>query len=220
MKNRWLAFVLPLLLAGIAAAHADGGTEELKRLLHTGPDSSIQGSVQDAVEAGDEDTIRITPDTVKIVKLEADAASVIVANPDHAAVVLDSPRLLVVMPRQPGVTSFTVLDSSGETLLTRTVIVAGTVKPHYVRVRRACGSDQGCVPYAYFYCPDGCYEVKPVGSAQGGEATPPPIASSGASSSSLNMDAQEQQTPGVPTEKGGGPVVPTPMSVPAGPGLP
>lgn len=125
-------------------------------------------------------SIRLTPDTTKIIRLNEDAASVIVANPMHADIVLDSPRLLVVMPRQPGTTLFTVLNAEGKTLLETNVIVSGTAKPQYVRIRRACsGQQQGCMPSSYYYCPDGCYEVGTVGGTPQGTMAPPPLPSSG-----------------------------------------
>lgn len=106
--------------------------------------------------------LRVTPDKTAMVRLNADAASVVVTNPAHAVVQLESPRLLVIMPREPGTTGLTVLDRNGKVILQKNIIVSAA-QPRYVRVRRACGQqDPACVPSAYFYCPDGCYEVTPV----------------------------------------------------------
>ena len=119
--------------------------------------------------------LRLTSNKNRIIRLDQDAASVIVNNPVHAVVMLDSPRLLIVMPRQPGVTSFTVLDSAGNVILHKDIIVTN-VQPRYVRIRRMCGGgDASCVPAAYFYCPDGCYEVTPVGDAGTGGNVPAPV---------------------------------------------
>lgn len=139
-------------------AYAEGKPDGVSKMesLMAAPKGMAMGNV-----AEDDDIIRITPDKTKIVRLNQDAASVIVTNPAHASVLLDSPRLLVVMPRVPGSTSFTVLNSKGQVILERTVIVSGLAKQKYVRIRKMCdnGGTGGCVPTSYFYCPDGCYEV-------------------------------------------------------------
>ena len=104
------------------------------------------------------DAIRISPSKSEVVHLDQDAASVIVSNPAHAAIMLDSPRVLIVLPRAPGATSFTVLDAAGRTIMERKVIVSNGREP-YVRVRKICSGATDCAASSYFYCPDGCYEV-------------------------------------------------------------
>jgi len=142
-----------------------------------------------SAEAPKDDVLRLTPNKDRILRLEQDAASVIVNNPAHATVLMDSPRLLIVQPHAPGATSFTVLDGAGKTIMHKEVIVTG-VQPKYVRIRRMCNSnDGGCVPSAYYYCPDGCYEVNPVDDAQSAGNIPPPPATPASSSSSATGDA-------------------------------
>lgn len=191
MINKRTVFVLLITLLAGTVAYADG-SDTLQRLIGGGSAAAATDSGALAGEM-DDGTIRITPDTTKIVRLDQDAASVIVANPAHASVVLDSPRLLVVMPRMPGTTSFTVLNGRGEVVMEKNVIVAGTAKPKYVRVRRACrAGDETCVPSAYYYCPDGCYEVTPVPPADGPVDAPPVM--SGASAAA-GMTGAAPQTP-------------------------
>jgi len=146
------------------SAHADGiDNDVLKKLLSTGKAAPVE-----------DDILRLTTNKDKLVRLDKDAASVIVNNPEHASVMLDSPRLLIVMPRQPGATSFSVLDSAGNTILHKEIIVTN-VQPQYVRIRRMCaGSDASCAPTSYFYCPNGCYEVTTINGAGGGGNVPPP----------------------------------------------
>ncbi|MFH1157585.1 MAG: pilus assembly protein N-terminal domain-containing protein [Pseudomonadota bacterium] len=169
-RNRAAPFVagLAFTLFSIPAL-ADGGIGDLSRLAD-------RAEVSAAVPAGgaeEDGALRLTPDKNELVRLDQDAASVIVNNPAHAEVLLDSPRLLIVMPRQPGTTSFTVLNALGETILQKNIIVT-SVQSKYVRIRRICsGSDGSCVPAAYYYCPDGCYEVTPVVQAGGGPPPPP-----------------------------------------------
>jgi len=165
-------------LSAVAATPRADAAADLDRLVRNGAVSDIQPSAGAADSSGDgdaaqDDVIRITPDQTKVVRIDQDAASVIVANPAHASVVLDSPRLLVVMPRVPGTTSFTVLDAIGATIAEKTVIVSAAAKAKYMRIRRICnGQDSSCQPSAYFYCPDGCYEVMPVQPENAASAAP------------------------------------------------
>lgn len=154
-----------------AQARADGGEALLERLLDTPPAQTATTTTTQttapgpaigtlsAARAAPRDAIRLTPDRTEVVRLEQDAASVVVTNPAHAQVMMETPRLLLIMPRQPGSTSLFVLDKDGNSILERDIIISGASKP-YVRIRKSCsGSDRGCVADSYFYCPDGCYEV-------------------------------------------------------------
>lgn len=118
--------------------------------------------------------LQMTMDQNRLVRLEQDAASVIVANPGHISVSLDNPRLLILTPHEAGATSMIVLDGAGKTILEQDIIVTN-VQPQYVRVRRICsGSDGSCVDKSYAYCPDGCYDVTPVPADAGASGAPPP----------------------------------------------
>ncbi len=117
-------------------------------------------------------SLRLTSNKNALIKLDKDAHSVIVNNPEHASVMLDTPRLLIVIPHKPGATSFTVLDKYGETIIQKDIIITN-VQKKYVRIRRICAqSDKTCNPSSYFYCPDGCYEVSPVSPANGRSKAP------------------------------------------------
>lgn len=104
--------------------------------------------------------IQITPEGPAVIKLDEDAASVIVGNPSHATALLENPRLIMVMPAQPGATKIIALDRNGKAILNRHVLVAGG-QAGYIRVNRACGSSDNasCQPVSMFYCPDRCYET-------------------------------------------------------------
>jgi hypothetical protein len=199
MKKFWpvlgLLFALSGSLVSASAARADGA-DDLQRLIEKPGDSSVStsGSVDITAAAADNDAIRITPDRTHVIRLDQDAASVIVANPQHAAIVLDSPRLLVVMPREPGSTTFTVLNTKGETLMEKSIIVASTAKPGYVRVRRICGAqDATCQSSAYYYCPDGCYEVKTVGGTDAVSQQPDMAGGAGAPAAGVDVQQMQEQ---------------------------
>ena len=158
MKQYITAFGLGVLLLSAALPARADGMEQMTRLLKGGDSAAASTATSRAPDTG---AIRLSPDRTKVLRLREKAASVVVANPAHASVILDNPQLLILMPRQPGTTAFTVLNAEGKVLLERNIIVSA-VEPQYVRVRRVCGNARGCTPSNYYYCPDGCFEVTPV----------------------------------------------------------
>jgi hypothetical protein len=121
--------------------------------------------------------LRITPDKSELVRLETDASSIIVGNPDHLGVLMDNRRLLILVPRAPGATYMTVLNSAGNVIMQRHIIVASP-KSDYIRIRRSCaGQGSDCQATSVYYCPGMCHQVGLVTSLGSGEITP--IASSG-----------------------------------------
>lgn len=103
--------------------------------------------------------LRLTPDKSELVRLDRNAISVIVGNPAHLSVLLDTPNTLVLVPRVPGATYFTVLDAAGDVVMQRHVIV-GSPKKNYVRVRRSCANGaEGCRATSVYFCPDICHEI-------------------------------------------------------------
>ncbi len=176
----WLVLVLVIFVQGeswVTPARADGGEALLERLLD---DSAVPAAAvvqqtsktttttttTNAARVTPRDALRLTPDRTEIIRLDRDAASVVVTNPAHAQVMMETPRLLLVMPRAPGSTSLFVLDQDGQTILERDIIVSAAAAP-YVRIRKSCtGADEGCNANSYYYCPDGCYEVSTVPSEE------------------------------------------------------
>ncbi len=104
--------------------------------------------------------IKLTPDKSELIRLDRDAASIIVGNPAHINVIADSPRTLIIVPREPGATHFTILDKNSQTIMQRHVIVASPTKD-YIRIKRTCANDaKNCQNTSVFYCPDMCHEIK------------------------------------------------------------
>lgn len=127
--------------------------------------------------------IRIAPDESKILRLEKDAVSVIVANPAHANILIDTPRLLVIVPHQPGSTSFTALDANGDVVIESNIVVTGASAGH-IRVRRSCAAgDDTCQSESIYFCPDGCYNVNVAGS----ESSAAPSGSSSADAAASDV---------------------------------
>lgn len=104
-------------------------------------------------------TLNLTPDKSEMVKLNQKAASVVVGNPNHISVLLDTPDTLVVVPRAPGASYFTVMGEDGSVIMQRHIVV-GAAKEKYVRIRRSCAAGaRDCQPTRTYYCPDMCHEV-------------------------------------------------------------
>ncbi len=114
--------------------------------------------------------IRLTPDKSELVRLDRDAVSVVVGNPAHLSVLLDTPRVVVLIPRVPGATHFSILDRNGDVIMQRHAIVASP-KQEYVRVRRSCvnAGDGACSATSVYFCPDMCHEIS-VEQPEGGNA--------------------------------------------------
>ncbi len=103
--------------------------------------------------------VRLTPDKSELIRLEHEAGSIIIGNPLHINVIADSSKTLVIVPRSPGATHFTILSKTGEVIMQRHVIVASP-RQDYVRVKRTCRDDaDNCQRTSVFYCPDMCHEI-------------------------------------------------------------
>ncbi len=112
--------------------------------------------------------IRITPDKSELIRLDENASSIIIGNPAHVNIIADSAKTLVVIPRLPGATYFTVLGKNGQIIMQRHVIVASP-KKDYVRIKRICADDaKNCQNTSVFYCPDMCHEIILGGSEESG----------------------------------------------------
>jgi hypothetical protein len=107
--------------------------------------------------------IRLTPDKSEMLRLEEDAASIIIGNESHIQLLMDSPKRLVIVPRAPGATFFTVLNKKGEVIMQRHAIVASP-KEKYLRIRRSCrtagSGGAGCEETSIYYCPGMCHDVQ------------------------------------------------------------
>lgn len=115
--------------------------------------------------------LNLTPDKSELVRLEKDAASVVIGNPAHVSVLAENSKLLVFIPREPGATYVSVLGQDGNIIMQRHVVV-GRAKDNYVRIRRSCaGSDnESCQQTQTFYCPDMCHSISGASEESGAES--------------------------------------------------
>ncbi len=103
--------------------------------------------------------LRLTQDKSEMLKLEKEAASIVVGNPNHISVLLDTPDTIIVVPRAIGASHFTVVGKEGDILMQRHVVVGGP-KEKYIRIRRSCaGNERDCKATSVYFCPDMCHEV-------------------------------------------------------------
>ncbi|HEY8962990.1 MAG TPA: pilus assembly protein N-terminal domain-containing protein [Alphaproteobacteria bacterium] len=141
----------------------------------------------DAKALDDGAPIRLSPDGPAVIQLDRDAATVIIGNPNYASAVMENPRMIMLMPGQPGATKIIALDREGKSILNRHVLV-GSNKSDFMRINRVCAlGTETCMAQSVYYCPDGdkCYEAAP--SQSGGNvslggapsAGPAPVADTG-----------------------------------------
>lgn len=104
--------------------------------------------------------LSLTPDKSEIVRLDREAATVIVGNPAHLSILAENTKTLVLVPKMPGATYFTVLDRQSQVIMQRHVLV-GKADKQYVRIRKSCAGskDKNCQTTQVYYCPDMCHEI-------------------------------------------------------------
>jgi hypothetical protein len=111
------------------------------------------------------EVIAVTLDKAKILRLDRPAAVIILAKPEIADVVLESPRFLFLIGRQPGETSFTILDSARNEILAGVLAVVPEDERH-ISVIRHCSAKGGgnCAPEETLSCVAGrCTTVETPG---------------------------------------------------------
>ena len=150
-----------ILSAGLIGQTAKAQTTMPQGDLMPPVTAESTGNQTTSLDAATHPALRLTPDKSELVRLDREAASVIVGNPAHISVIIDNPKLAVVVPRQSGATYFSVLDKEGNVIMQRHVIVASP-KKNYVRVRRSCSAASGddCRPTSVYFCPDMCHEIE------------------------------------------------------------
>lgn len=155
----FLALPLTLFAFGAGAQDAVIAEDEIDIL----PAKSLEGTDMEMAADLNSPThgeVRLTPDKSEIITLDGKASTIIVGNPTHLSIMADSAERLVLVPRTPGATYFSVLDKNGKVIMQRHVIVASP-KEKYMRIRKSCaGSDaDSCNPTQVYYCPDMCHQI-------------------------------------------------------------
>lgn len=117
----------------------------------------------DAALLDDGAPINLEADGPAVIRLGEDASTVIVGNNAHANAMLENPRLIMLMPQQPGTTKIMALDSKGKAILNRRVFVGGGT-PRTLRVSKPCHlskNPEKCQASSMYYCEAGgrCFKT-------------------------------------------------------------
>ena len=112
-----------------------------------------------ALPAAAAETMTVAVDKSQMVRLARDAGVVMIANPEIADVAIESPRLVFVLGRGPGVTSLSILDNDGKAMVRSDVIVVPNSEG-FVTMHRATAEFT-------FICAPRCTQVETPGSAIG-----------------------------------------------------
>ncbi len=99
-----------------------------------------------AVMAEPGDTIAVSVDQAKLVKLPARAATIVVGNPLIADVTLQNGGILVVTGKGYGATNFIAMDRSGEVLVDRLIQVEGPTDQLVTVYRGVDRETYSCMP--------------------------------------------------------------------------
>lgn len=110
-------------------------------------------------------------DGPEIIRLDADAASVVVGNPTHAAVTMDDSRTLMINPLAPGMTRIVVIGREGQVVMDRRVVIGARNSGQnngggqFITIKNACiNSEDDCQNRKVYYCMEGekCHDVAPM----------------------------------------------------------
>lgn len=142
-----------VMLAVSAAQPAHAGE---KMIAITDDVSSGMGVIE---TSADDDVIEMVTDRPMVLKVDKDVSNILIGNDLYLNILPDSRRTLILMPVQPGATFFRAIDSDGNTIIEKRVIVAAK-KRNYIRVKQACSEDDElCSFQSIYYCPDMCHTV-------------------------------------------------------------
>ena len=151
-----MLFCAPLSRAENTQGDANAAAVDiLPSITYDNTDTALHTTQDDSTHP----PIHLTPDKSELVRLDRDAGSIVIGNPNHINIMAESAKTLVIIPSAPGATHFTVLDTGGDIIMRRHVIV-GAPQQNYIKVRRVCAQDaKNCRDTSVFYCPDTCHEI-------------------------------------------------------------
>lgn len=103
--------------------------------------------------------IKLSPTKAEILRLPRDAGTVIVGNPSYVSALLDSPKLVVLVPQQVGSTSLTILDQEGNVLIDQDILIS-PYETGQVKIKRGCLAGAACPSDEYYQCAENCVLVQ------------------------------------------------------------
>lgn len=158
-RIHWLAIPAVLASLVLTVPLSDLAAQEAPAAKPPQPEAALGTSVEVRGMSGP--TLNVRRDRAEILHLERNAASVIIGNPALVSVTVETPRRLVIVPVDEGMTTLTILDNSGAIITERPVVVSSNLDRNFVRVRRICPDAAGCEDRDVYYCEDGqgCHTV-------------------------------------------------------------
>lgn len=90
--------------------------------------------------------LRVTIGKAHLMRLDSDAAIIMVADPTVADVVLESPRTLFIVGRSPGETNLYVLDGDGAEIVHTDVVVVPNADREVTLDRNTVETTFSCAP--------------------------------------------------------------------------
>ena len=90
--------------------------------------------------------VDVTVDKGTLLRLEANAKVVLVAEPGIADAVIESPRLIFILGRRPGETNLYVLDAAGREIMNADVVVRPDKTTHVSVTRSTRTATLSCAP--------------------------------------------------------------------------
>jgi len=90
--------------------------------------------------------IRVTIDKYELVRLKADVATVLIANPIIADVAVEKSRLIFLIGRSPGETNLVLLDQAGREIMNTPIVVVPNLEREVTLHRGATESTFSCAP--------------------------------------------------------------------------
>ncbi|MFQ5958809.1 MAG: pilus assembly protein N-terminal domain-containing protein [Alphaproteobacteria bacterium] len=90
--------------------------------------------------------LRVVIDKARLMRLDADASTVMVANPDVADVAVETSRMIFVLGRQIGETNFFVLDAQGNEIFHSDLVVVPNLDREVTLHRNTAEETLSCEP--------------------------------------------------------------------------
>lgn len=154
------ALPLPVQAQEDAATARDSGLFPAQGIVEIDPQMALNSETHPP--------LRLTPERSLILNMDEEVDRVIIGSELNINIMMDTQKRLIVVPRAPGATHFTIMGKNGKVVMQRHAIVASP-KQKYVRIRESCNfGSGGCMPVRMYYCPGMCHEVAVVG--EGGTA--------------------------------------------------
>lgn len=154
-RIHWLAIPAVLATLVLTVSPSSASAQDASATSAAASDVVVE------VRGMQDEALKIRRDKAEILRLDRDVSSVILGDPGLVGVTVETPRRIVFVGAREGMTTLTVLDSNGDVITERALIVSSVSdNSNFVRVRRIC-ANPGCEDEDVYYCEDNaaCHTV-------------------------------------------------------------